>query len=36
MSDDDAPLSRAGVWVTRLVLLAIVLGAIAAFVLFGR
>lgn len=36
MSDDDAPLSRTGVWMTRLVLLAIVVAAVAAFVLFGR
>jgi hypothetical protein len=36
MSDDDAPLTRGGVWVTRLVLLLVVAAAIAAFVLFGR
>ena len=36
MSNDDAPLSRTGVWMTRLILLAIVVAAIAAFVLFGR
>ena len=36
MSDDDAPLSRTGVWMTRLILLAIVVGAVVAFLLFGR
>lgn len=36
MSDDDAPLSRTGVWITRLLLLVIVAAAIGAFVLFGR
>ena len=36
MSDDDAPLSRTGVWMTRLILLAIVVGAAVAFLLFGR
>lgn len=36
MSDDDAPLSRTGVWLTRLVLLAVVAGAVVAFLLLGR
>lgn len=36
MSDDDAPLSRGGVWATRLILLLVVLGAVLAFVLLGR
>ena len=36
MSNDDAPLSRTGVWITRLFLLLLVVGAIAAFLLLGR
>lgn len=36
MSDDDAPLSRTGVWITRLFLLLVVAAAIAAFLLLGR
>ena len=36
MSDDDAPLSRTGVWMTRLFLLLLVVGAVAAFLLLGR
>ncbi len=36
MSDDDAPLSRTGVWITRLFLLLLVAGAIAVFLLLGR
>ena len=36
MSDDDAPLSRTGVWITRLFLLLLVVGAIGVFLLLGR
>ena len=36
MSDDDAPLSRTGVWITRLFLVLVVAGAIVAFLLLGR
>ena len=36
MSDDDAPLSKTGVWMTRLLLLLVVAAAIGGFLLFGR
>lgn len=36
MSDDDAPLSKTGVWITRLFLLLVVAALIGAFLLFGR
>jgi hypothetical protein len=36
MSDDDAPLSRTGIWMTRLVLLLVVVAAVGAFFVLGR
>ena len=36
MSDDDAPLSRTGVWITRLVLLAIVAAVVLGVLLVVR
>ena len=34
MPEEDAPLSRTGVWLTRLILLAVIAAVVAGVVLF--